>query len=484
MRRSGTRRKLSRRADVHGADGDALRGTSCSGDFREMRGVANAKNIFSTSFPFGDPFLDLLICSMRHSLKNEIHVMSQFSKKLSGIIKQRLVFFVAALQLGAALGAHAEEIYRVEGQLERILYQAPGVVQFQRQKSFEAIFSDDKWWIKTKVEKLEEPVNAPENGNIVYGPGGSKQSQKSIAVSPEGNRIAVESGFDGDSLYLRRIFSVRSNGDDMGKVSSRYVGHASEAVEVFRQSTPQFDDSMCFLVWLAFNSAGYLLSDEQLVPPLIWLGAPNNSVDVFKVTSKPRCQKFACFFEEVLFENRGYFASYGSSSTDFDIKSRSSGLGYLAAKYQVSEWNTLGQVRYPKTAVLEFFSVPTRVRTNSWVNETQRISVSSFSRSERGVPAVTPTALTRVTDHRIETALGPLTYATTNRYIPTNDTVVLPKVLADAARQHVMAKPKGSGDIKARWLVLGIMAIITVAALWMIWCQVFKPAQQQQPGRK
>jgi hypothetical protein len=78
----------------------------------------------------------------------------------------------------------------------------------------------------------------------------------------------------------------------------------------------------------------------------------------------------------------------------------------------VSEWAREQAADYPRLSHLDFFSMAPQKLIGRF-----SILVRSFAVSTAEVPTVKPTARARVTDDRIQTATGPLTYVTTNRFI-------------------------------------------------------------------
>jgi hypothetical protein len=163
-------------------------------------------------------------------------------------------------------------------------------------------------------------------------------------------------------------------------------------------------------------------------PPLIWEGFfPTASKgDEFSIISKRREQIGMPFMEEVQFINRGYSGFYDAASTKYLVQQLPGVKPYTEARFFVSSWGTLGDFAYPQVSYFEVYPMP-KQSAGALPSAVIRVmvSVTSFTISTNEVPSILPTDLARVTDHRISTTAGPLTYLTTNLFIQPNSSTAI-----------------------------------------------------------
>lgn len=358
----------------------------------------------------------------------------------------------------------------------------------ERQKPFLVIISASKWWVRTQGIKPQivsgDSLELQKLG-ISVAPG------KKVRIGPDGGAAATECGSDGQILYLKKISFPKDISEGM-VINSVTKGpkFASELIEIFgNRSVPSFGNDLCFPIWLAFCSPQYFQKREMHSPALIWqeFVPPSEEGDEFTVISRLRTQTGISFFEEVLFQNRGFFPSFDEPSGKYLIKELPNGpSSYLEARYSVSEWGMLGDMFYPKTSSFEIYPVPKGQKAKT-SNVAMRCSilVDLCKRSPVDVPVVIPTAIARVTDHRIKTAVGPLTYITTNNaYMPPNGAVAA-KVTADYnRREHDIKLQRGTNFGPGYRRVLMFSVMIALPLFVYLFLARSNKSKQKQPKTK
>jgi len=314
----------------------------------------------------------------------------------------------------------------------------------ERKKPFVVLISGKEWWMRTEgVKPRQIAAGSAELEKL----GIRIASGQKVFVGPDGAISATECGSSGDDLYVKEVSPALDPSPNLtAKPGAKARKYAPEAIEVFsNRNVPTFRNDLCFPLWLAFCSASYLHEGEAYSQPLIWneFVAPEGSGKEFRILSKLKKQTGLSFPDEVRFENRGYSGIYDEASHSYVIQQLSAVQSYIEARYHVSDWEDGAGIVYPKKSSLEIYPIAKAGQNALEIPPAVRvlISVISLKTISTGIPVIRPTDLARVTDHRIPTAAGPLTYLTSNAFMAPG---------SEIAAKLVAARERRAEDLKLR----------------------------------
>jgi hypothetical protein len=362
--------------------------------------------------------------------------------------------------LGLCVGVASADTFDIRGEITLLSSladtNAPPKV---RSKEFRALVSDTNWWIRTEVTNPPAAISADaaksHHATVV-------DKLATVYVGPEGIRQAAEYGFSGGAAAYKQIpFQLGTNSVKSQPGAMSRLGRTPEQIDLFEGiSIPPWDSSLCFPVWLAYCSRSRFPEGETSAPPVLWLGMPEQSENVYTVLAKRRRSSRDYFANEIEFRNRGYFPRYQPKMT-FTPKRYSDGTGpFIEARYYTSNWSTFGTIEFPSISYLDFYSAPPSKLIKRFI-----VSVRSFTSSLEVVPDVTPTGIAVIRDHRAPaTRAAPLRYLTRDKILePTSSPVR--RLLEAAQRSSTEAQAKARARSVSRLLILVFLVTMSCAPL-------------------